>query len=161
MAVNDYGQVLDEVLLDAVGCAYEAEFPGRKFYNQRRGKLAGEVTVVEGSHHETLLTALVKGPVVALYFPTALQGYSIQADLEQMATLPDGVLLAGALEPAAALIMYPDVLAHDGRTPGLDCAALRREGFSLYFKADNDNLHFTDRIPPAFGDYSGGLVVLG
>ncbi|MBI5072101.1 hypothetical protein HZB93_04425 [Candidatus Falkowbacteria bacterium] len=161
IAIGDYGKTLDLTLLPAVGRAYEAEFAGRKFYNHRQGTLAGEVTVVKGSRHEALVAAIAAGPVVALYFPTALQGFSIPADLEQMAMLPDFVLPTGALEPAAAMVMYPDVLARDGQTPGLDCAALSWRGGSLYFKADGDNLLFNGGGLSARGNYSGGLVVLG
>ena len=159
--LSDYGKMLDEAFLPAVGRAYEAEFPGRKFYNDRQGTLAGEVTVVRGSRHETLLAALAAGPVVVLYFPTALQGFSLKADLAQMAALSDEILLAGALEPAVAMTMYPDVLARDGHTPGLDCAALRWQGRSLYFEAGGDCLGFYGGDLHAHGSYSGGLVVIG
>jgi hypothetical protein len=161
IAIGDYGKVLEETFLPAVGRAYEAEFAGRKFYNNRQGTLAGEVTVAKGSRHEVLVAAIAAGPVVALYFPTALQGYSIPADLEQMATLPDFVLLAGALEPAAAMVMYPDVLALNGQTPRLDCAALEWRGFSLCFGADGGRLGFYRRFLYACDGCSGGLVVLG
>ncbi len=161
IAIGDYGTALEVVFLPAVGRSYEIAFPGRKFYNHRRGTLAGQVTVAEGSRHCDLLAAMVAGPVVGLYFPTALQGYSALACLEQMAILPDNTLLAGALEPAMALIMYPDILARHGQTPSLDCTALHWQGLSLYFKAVDDNLSFDFRFLDANDYYSGGLVVLG
>lgn len=161
MRVTNYGKALDEVFLPAVGHAYEAEFPGRKFYNHRQGSLAGEVTVAEGSRHEAFLAAIAASPVVALYFPTVLQGFSIPADREQMATLPEEILLAGALEPAVAAVMYPDITARDYQTPGLDCAALSWRGGSLCFRASVDELGFLNRRLSADGFCSGGLVVLG
>lgn len=160
MEIVDYGTALEETLLPAVGRAHQAEFPDR-FYCTRRGALDHEVENVYRSRHEELKKALAAGPVVALYFPTALQGYSIPADLEQMATLPDEVLLAGALEPATALAMYPDILARDGHTPGLDCAAVSWRGRSVYFRASDNTLDFDSRSPGACGHCSGGLVVLG
>lgn len=161
MQVADYGAALDETILPVVGHSYEVRYPGRKFYNNRQGTLAGEVSVVEGSRHEALIAALAAGPVVALYFPTALQGFSIAADLEQMDTLPEHILLAGALELSAAEIMYPDVVARDYYTPGLDCAAVRWQEYSLCFEAFDVKLNFFNGDLNANDRCSGGLVVLG
>lgn len=161
MESSDYGTALEEVFLPAVGKSYEVHFAGRKFSTHQRGILPGQVTGVPGSRNGGLLIAMTYGPVVGLYFPAAMQGYSASACIEQMATLPDEVLLAGVLEPAMALIMYPDVLARDVHTPGLDCAAISWRSHSLYFRAGDDTLDFDGRGPGACSHCSGGLVVLG
>lgn len=159
--IRDYGTALEEVFLPAAGRAFEAEFSGRNFCNYEHGRLASKVTVASSSRHEVLLAALAAGPVVALYFPTALQGFSTRAELEQLATLPEEILLAGALEPAVALAMYPDVLARDDATPQLDCSALQDQVSSFAFYKINLRLGFSCVGLGASGGSSGGLVVLG
>ncbi len=160
--VNDYGEKLEE-MLTAFGQAYTKEYPRRSFTNYRRGELKGKVKVVKGSRHEEFLAKLARGTVVGLYCPTALQGYSIPAAREQMATLPDNLILAGGLDIAASLIMYPDVLARDWQTPGLDMAALSWSSVdcSLYFKADVDDARFNGGYLDADDYYSSGVVLLG
>ncbi|MEK7508818.1 MAG: hypothetical protein AAB568_03115, partial [Patescibacteria group bacterium] len=139
MEVKDYGETLEK-FLNAFGQAYSTEFPRRSFINYRQGNLKKQAKVVKGARHEEFLAKLSRGSVVGLYFPTALQGYSISAAREQLATLPKEVLLAGGLDIVASLIMYPDVLARDYQTPCLDCAALswHSAGYSLYFGAVDD-----------------------
>lgn len=161
---QDYGTSLLS-LVEAAGRSYGAQFPGRKFYNHRRSDLTNQVTIVEGSRHDRLVEAVSAGPVVGLYFPTALQGFSVLASREQMNTLPDDVLLAGGLDTACAMVMYPDVLSRDYQTPLLDMAALswQSPGCSLYFRASGDELVFDYRASLGDADdgYSGGLFVLG
>lgn len=163
--VGDYGKVLDEVYLPAVERSYKAQFPRRKFYNHRQGKLEGRVTIVDGSRHERLVEAMNQGVVVGVYFPNCLQGFSVDADREQMASLPDKFLLAGGFEACASMIAHPDILARDLHTPLLDLAAMRWQsaGYSLFFSAGDDNLYFAERGSLGFADggYAGGLVVLG
>ena len=122
-SVQDYGAALDDVFLPAVGRAYEREFPNRKFYNHRRGTLAGQVSVMDSSRHDRFLAALSKGPVFGVYFP-ALQGFSIPAAEEQMGSLPDQFLLASVLDTAAVEMMYPGEVARNYHTPGLECAVV-------------------------------------
>lgn len=162
MKVEDYGKKLDE-MLDAFGLAYAKEYPGLTFYNHRHGELKGKVEIVAGTRHERLITALAKGTVVGLYFPNPLQGFSIPAAREQMSTLPDELILAGGLDTVANLIMYPDVLAKNFQTPGLDCAALSWDSadYSLSFRARDDFAYFAHRYLYAHDYYSAGLVLLG
>lgn len=161
----DYGKRLDEYFLSAVETAYTQEFPERPFVNHRKGTLEKNVKVVKGSRHDQLVSKLAEGPVVAIYFPNPLQGFSVHAAREQMAALPDSFLLAGGFNTLAAVVMYPDVLARDWNTPGLDCAALswRGGGRSLYFRAFGGHADFDDYsgLGDAFGSCSAGLLVLG
>lgn len=159
----DYGEKLEE-LLGVVEKSYCTEFPSRKFYNHREGKLAGEVKIVHPSH-EMLIETLKAEPRVGLYFPNPLQGFSVDAAREQMNDLPMDLLLSGGLDMAAAMAMYSDVLARDINTPSLDMAALswHSSGSSLYFEAYGGLLRFPGRasLSHADGGYSAGLLLLG
>lgn len=166
MDVEDYGQVLDEVFLTGVNNSYAEQFGGeRPFNNYRKGSLAEQTTIVAGSRYERLVEAMKQGTVVGIYFPNCLQGYSVDADREQMESLPEQFLLAGGFDAAAAMIAYPDVLARDGSTPLLDVAAMqwRSSDGSLYFNAYDDNLNFGygSYLDYAYDYCTGGLVVLG
>lgn len=160
ITLENHGAILDDKVLVAVGASYKEQFQNRKFTNHRHGTLAGEVTIEKASRHLKFLERLAKGAVVGMYYP-ALQGFSLAADLEQMDGLPEDVLLAGAIDTSAVAIMWPDVVARNFNTLGLDCAAVRWQGDSLFFKADDDGLVFLGRDLGAGGYCSGGLVVLG
>lgn len=163
--VGDYGQVLDETFLVAVERSYKAEFPKRSFYNYHKGTLTGQTSIVNGSRHERLVEAMQQGSVVGVYFPNCLQGFSVDADREQMTSLPEKFLLAGGFDAAASVVAYPDVLARDFKTPLLDLAAMRWQpaDSSLYFYASVDYLDFGSRgnLGYAHDRCAGGLVVLG
>lgn len=162
---KDYGQVLDEKFLPAVEKSYRQQFPERPFTNYRKGELAGQTTIIEGSRHERLVEAMRQGVVVGVYFPSVLQGFSVDADRELMSSLPEQFLLAGALEAAACYIAYPDMLARDGKTPLLDLAAMQWQSseYSLCFYSRGGRADFGLRssLSVAGGYCAGGLVVLG
>ncbi|MBD3282389.1 MAG: hypothetical protein GF387_02155 [Candidatus Portnoybacteria bacterium] len=69
------------------------------------------------------------------------------------------------MDTLIAMAMYPDILARDWNTPGLDMAALqwRSADCSLLFKARGDKLGFvsTDFLARALDSSSGGLLFLG
>lgn len=164
LRIENYGQSLEEVFLPAVEVSYRNQFPNRSFENYRKGDLAASVTIVEGSRHEILLSRMEQGPVVGImFFP--LQGFSVLAQREQMASLPSSLLLAGAVDMATAMAAYPDVLARDWNTPGYDCSAVkfRSSAASLSFGAHVDDLKFDyyEVLANADGYYSGGLVFVG
>ncbi|MBU2265059.1 hypothetical protein KJ784_02645 [Patescibacteria group bacterium] len=162
---KDYGRILEETFLPAAKFAYEKQFPGRRFYNYRENDLAGKVSVIPGARHEKLLERTAREFVVAIYFPNSLQGFSVLASREQMAALPESLLLAGGFDTAAAIAMYPDLLTRGWYTPGLDTAALMWQSpdYSLSFKADDDRLYFVNRfdLGEALGHFSSGLLFLG
>lgn len=160
--IKDYGQALEEVFLVAVGKSYENQFSGRKFYNYRKGELETQVSIVEDSH-KRLLAEMEEGPVVGIQlFP--LQGYSIYADREQMTSLPESLILSGAMDIATVITAYPDVLAREN-TPGYDCAAnsWQSAGSSLCFGTFVGGLGFDGfgGLGDAGRGYSGGLLFLG
>lgn len=160
LTVADYGRTLEDDFLTAVARSYANAFPARVFYNWRKGKLADKVKVVEKTRHDRLITAMANGSVAGIYFPTALQGFSIEADREVIQTLPGNYLLAGALDASVAMVAFPKVLACNN-TPVLDCAANSwGSGYLLYFRAFDSKLDFDFRDLDAGGNYSGGVLVL-
>lgn len=157
---ENYGGVLDTIILPAVGSSYEAQYPGRRFYNHRKGTLAKQVSIIPQSRHGRLLEMMRRGPVNALYFATPLQGYGVETDVEQMATLPEQFLLCGAVDTAIAQVMYPDFLAEGWYTSGQDCAAVRwrSAGRTLGFWSGGGGLGFFGGDLDARGVCSGGLL---
>lgn len=161
---KDLGADLER-LVEAAGRSYQEAFLDRQFVNHNQGTLADQVKLAAtGTWQERLFQRLEKGPAIGLYFPQALQGYSVLAAREQMSSLPEGFVLPG-LDVAAAMTMWPDVLARDYHTPGLDLAALqwRSSGHSLDFGASDGGLGFgyTGSRAFAYDCYSGGLFFLG
>jgi len=163
LTTDDLGTVLEQYL-EAVDKSYTKTFGDRKFYNYRKGTLANEVSVVDGSRHDKLISRMKQGPVIGIHFPNPLQGFSINASREQMSTLLEGFTLSG-MDTFVAMMMYPDILARDYNTPGLDMAALSWQsvGYSFFFKTYDDRLDFdyTDNLTYTDDDYSGGLLFLG
>ncbi|MBU2010394.1 hypothetical protein KKG37_02825 [Patescibacteria group bacterium] len=159
---DDLGTALEQYL-EVVGKSYAKDFPDRKSYNHRKGTLAKEVGIVDGSCHDQLIKLMKQGSVIGIYFPNSLQGYSIYADREQMSDLPEGFILSG-VDIVIAMAMYPDILARDWYASGQDLAALSWQSVhSLYFRASDAELNFdiTDHLAYAYDNYSGGLLFLG
>lgn len=163
LVTDDLGAEM-ELYLAGVNNSYAKTFGDRTFYNHRKGTLANEVSVVTGSRHDQLISRIKEGPVIGLHFPNPLQGFSINASREQMSTLPEGFVLSG-MDTPIAMVMYPDTLARDRNTPGLDVVALQWQSadYSLIFRADDDRLGFayTDDLAYASDGCSGGLLFLG
>jgi len=163
LVTNDLGAEL-ELYLAGVNNSYVETFSNRSFNNYYKGDLIRKVSVVDGSRHDQLISRMKQGPVIGLHFPSSLQGFSVNASREQMSTLPKGFILSG-MDAFIAMMMFPDTLARDRSTPGLDMAALQWQsaGASLVFKANDDELVFGNPgiLALAFGYYSGGLLFLG
>lgn len=123
----EYGQALREIFLPILTRSYAAQFPEHSFFNGMEERSADKLSIVRGSKHQRLIERMSEAPVVALYFPTALQGFSVAASRLQMADLPGDILLCGGIDVVAALALYPDILARDARTPDLVMAALSSE----------------------------------
>jgi len=163
-SIDDYGTQL-ETILGVVGRAYENEFPGRRFVNHRVGRLKYDVEVIQATRHDRFLGRLSRRPGVALYLPNLLQGFSVDAQRQQICDLPESMLLSGAIDTTLAMGAYPDMLARDFRTPRLECSAVRYQSGedSFYFRADDHKLEFDCRanLGSAAGHWSGGLLFLG
>lgn len=107
----------------AAACrSYEDMFPDRRF-SLRRLSLRRVSFVKGGGCYGDLMIRMSQGAVVGIYFPTALQGFSIGASREQMSTLPGGFVLSG-LDAVIAMVMYPDILTVDSSVPDLNLAVL-------------------------------------
>lgn len=160
---NDLGRTLEDVYLPAVGRSYTARYPKYWFRNELKGGLAGKLKVTPGSRYEALLKALAAGPIVGVYFPLALSGFSIDAAVRQMTDLPDGFVLSGGCDVAAALVASPElVMKEDGYPPQLDLAALdsTAAGYGYHFAPYGYNLTFNGRYHNGLAsDYcSSGLT---
>ena len=144
----DLGRALEDVYLPAVGNAYKARYPKYDFRNELKGGLAGKIKVAAGSRYDMLLKALAAGPLVGIYFPLALSGFSIDAALQQMADLPEGFVLSGGCDAAAALVASPElIMKEDGYPPQLDLAALEGTAarYAYHFAPYGYNLTFNGR----------------
>jgi hypothetical protein len=160
---SDLGRALEDVYLPAVGQSYKSRYPKYDFRNELKGGLAGKVRIAAGSRYETLRQALASGPIVGVYFPLALSGFSIDAALRQMNDLPAGFVLSGGFDAAAALVGCPElIMKEDGYPPQLDLAAL--EGtvahYAYHFAPYGYNLTFNGRYHQGLAsDYcSSGLT---
>ncbi len=158
----DYGTVLERRFLSAVKEAYQNAFPDQEFRHFKEGKIENRVRVVGQTRHHILIEKMNRGPVVALFFPTALQGYSIHAAREQMNSLPSELLLAGGFDVATAIALYPDVLA-GSNAPGLQMSAVCWNGrsTSFCFRGEGALCFDTTGSIPAGADYSSGLTFIG
>ncbi len=159
----DIGTALEQYL-EAVDESYAKTFDNRKLYNYRKDGLINKVSIVDESRHDQLVERMKQGSVIGIHFPNSLQGFSINASREQMQTLPEGFVLSG-IDTPIAMAMYPDILARNWNTPGLDLAALswRSADHSLCFEASDDFLGFvlTGGLADAYDFCSGGLLFLG
>lgn len=152
------GEIIKKLaLLSSIEHAFAEQFPGHCFSDLVIGAW---FSIREGSRHEQLITAMSKGPVVALYFPMALQGYLPLAAVEQMESLPDYFLLAGAIDTMAAMIMYPDVLARDADVPDLECAGVGGFNDAFQFSRIEKDLFFSRSHYVVYGHASAGLTVI-
>lgn len=142
----------------------------RRFTNYRKNTLKEHVTVIKESRYSELLERIKEKSIVAIYFPTVLQGYSVDAQREQMSSLPEVLILSGPLDIAMAFAMYPDILGRDVDTPVYDCSAVNWaapnfSGNSLRFDVDaRDGIAYFDHkedLMAADGSSSGGLLYMG
>ncbi|MFA6099826.1 MAG: hypothetical protein WC750_02995 [Patescibacteria group bacterium] len=154
-----------EKFIEATQRAYRVQFPGHWLTNVLQGDLAGKVSIASESRYNRFMAAMVKGPVVGVYFPTAFQGYSIPASREAITHLPEDFILSGALEILAAVVAHTATLARDWHVLGLDCSAMSWSSagsdYSLIFRAHNGDAAFAQRSLHERENSSAGLTVLG
>jgi hypothetical protein len=160
---DDLGLAMDKFVTGAQD-AIRHEFPHREFNS--RVSLTGRLVIEEGSRQDRLVSKLKIRPVVALYYPLALWGFSVDAQREQMAALPNSLVLCGIRATSLAEIMYPDVLARDCHTPAYDCSAAISSTLpdvSYCYKVSSPEVvSFIERRGSAYaaGRHSGGLLFL-
>ncbi len=160
---TNLGSNLEKTFIASAARSYCLDFPGRELVNYRKGKLADMVEIVEGTRHDRVIAKMAESPVYALYFPYALLGWSIPADRELIAMLPENFALTGGIDTATALAGYSYLLASNYRKPTLDCAAIcwDNPNRSLFFRPDDDELVFDRGRLSADENYAGGLLYLG
>jgi hypothetical protein len=160
---DDQGKLIDEVLLPGLGQIYQSVFDGRGWDNYRAGTLESEVSTVEPNYGR-LLTELASGPRVGI-LALPLQGYSVDAQREQMPSLPQtacNISLMGPVDLIMAAATHPEEILRNGNTPGYDASAVnwRSAGGSLGLEAHGGGAYFDDEgdLGFAFGHCSGGLL---
>ena len=162
---DDIGFFLEN-LLGCVNESYKKTFDrGRweRYFCKYRGVFANQVKSACHTQDE-LIEKMKEGPIVIVFFPNALQGFSIKAAREQIGSLPIGFIQSG-IETIVAMIMYSDVLMKDYQTPGLLLSAFSWQSakYSFGFKARDFSLRLykTDFLSGAYGNYSAGLSFRG
>lgn len=144
----DIGEALESRYLPAVASAFAETMPDDLFSNHHKAGLAGKLMPAAGSRHDVLIEAMALGPVVGVYFPCLLE-YSVPAAIEQMASLPASLSLAGGYDSCAAFISAPDLLLRrDGYPPLLWLSGLEAEkdDAGYHFEAYGYDLTFNRRI---------------
>ena len=98
----DLGDTFAQILLPAVGSAFQGLHPDRHFKAvlQNNLSLAGRLDVQSESRYDRLVVAAIAGPVCGLYFPQALQEYDTASQFAQMSSLP--------LHPGTVLYLCAD-----------------------------------------------------
>ncbi|MEK7065012.1 MAG: hypothetical protein AAB963_01065 [Patescibacteria group bacterium] len=157
--VQDLGTFV-EVLVTIAKRSYEAEFSGRTFYNHQSGNLAGKVSVVEASRFQQVIAKMAESHVPGLEFFTPFQGFSIPADYEAIALLPQEFILS-ALDTLMSWALYPDILLNSWSTPGYDLAGLvwGPGPRSLCGKANDGSAGFSGRDLNAHDIFSASLFL--
>jgi hypothetical protein len=166
--LTDIGAMTEE-LVKVARKSYKKNFSKllsrRPFTNYRKNTLKEHVTVIKESRYSELLERIKEKSIVAIYFPTVLQGYSVDAQREQMSSLPEVLILSGSLDISMAFAMYPDILGRDGDTPVYDCSAVnwRSSEYSLRFYIRDGIAYFDHKkdLTAADGSSSGGLLYMG
>lgn len=166
----DYGRVLQEKFVPALERAFKAQFPKHEFFPPHHHianqTLTGKISIICASRHHQLVGRMMEGPVVGIYFPTTLQGFSVMAQRDQIRALPGGLLLNGGFDTVTAEVIYPDVLVRDS-SPGLHLSALYFGGKEEQFfglTVDGEQIFFSityGGIEHAYGHCSGGLLFIG
>jgi hypothetical protein len=162
---EDLGEALD-CYLRAINASCLRKFKGEiSFLRHRVAPLSGKVSIFPGTRQERIIEKMRENCVVGILFPTALQGFSVDAQRKQIASLPEGFSLAG-VEMAIAAVMYPDVLFRDTRTSGLDLSALHMIGhktswaikrYEIGSGHQSIGLDSNAETHTAYPDFSGGL----
>lgn len=162
-ADTDLGADLEARVLPAVGAAFTQRFPDYSFTNHHKTGLGGKLSVLPGSRHQQVLAA--PADTVGLYFPMALAEFSVPAAVEQLAGLPQHLLLSGVMDVAAALVACPELLQRgDGYPPllWLGGVAGEKDSIAYHFEAYGYNLTFNRRahLGQAAEYWANGITVL-
>lgn len=158
----DPGRALKEIFIPEIENALQ-KFSDKEFLNCRRKGLEGLVKIVPDLRYDNVVSAMAKGAVPAVYFPTAFQGYPILACREIIPFLPKEIILSGGYDICVAMIGYLNILARDIKATGLDMASFqwKSDEYILHLATDNENLILGETYLDAAKDHSSGVVILG
>lgn len=151
-----------EIFFKNAELPFNKKYPDCKFQykaeNQSEFGFASE-------RNQQLLQMIRNHPVVALFFPASLKGFSITAQREQMESLPNEFVLSGPLEAAIAMNMYPEVFSQDNYIPYLTCAGMwtgeSRGAYEISHRQRFTWVELYKDLKKADGERSGGLLYLG
>lgn len=168
--IDDYSESLNDKFVPLVQRVFAREFQGRQLFENRLIQhLPERLTINPESRHHLLIERMENESVVALYCPTALQGYSVKAARSQIADLPKNFLLSGGVDVAVAMAMYPRVLGRDGcrghRQPNLVLPSLSLNsgaGYRLSVSSWDGvtRLDESGSINEALADDAPGLLII-
>ncbi len=159
------GWVLEDYLRMADNSLQREKWPEKSLQlcNHLKERLAGRVSFVQESGYSWLIEKLGQKPRIGIYFPFALQGFSVEAQREQMLALPKGFFLSG-LDVIIGLTMYPDFFLREWENPELDLSGFFWKDFNYSFclKISSQRVDFFQAIylKRAYRNSSGGLLFL-
>ncbi|MFA6304569.1 MAG: hypothetical protein WCV73_04965 [Patescibacteria group bacterium] len=156
MDIADLGEATKK-FIKVAAASYCRRDPSYRQSEIEPSNLAGQVEITLNSRYGQLIEKVSNGPVVGIYFPGSLQGYSENARQEQMESLPENCILSGPLEMAISSIMFPDVL-EKSFSANFHCSAIRSKDpryFSVKF------WYFDDIFKFDFYGGDGNLTDLG
>lgn len=189
LEIEDYGRSLEEVFLPAAECSVKASLNGVGRFDDRIARadrysseryhmytngLAGRIEIVQNTHHEKLVEAMGKGPVVGIWFANPLQGFSVQGCRRQIMAFQDRFALSGVIDNLTAFVADPEILDRDEHGATLDCAAVELPSsddvLTLRNPCQGYNIHNINEVvfglqdgPDShiFENSSGSILVLG
>ncbi len=157
------GELLARTIIPAAKRGYARQYPERSFNDFLGDSLIGYVEVFAGNRQKRFIAALAKGPQVLWVFMNCLQGGSINADRDLIASQAEEYMLGGTLVNAPVIGAYPEVVAASSQNPLYYCAAdIFRRGDSLYLDPFGDNVDFDDwgGLGDCLGSYSASVAML-
>ncbi len=123
--IKDIGDELESSLLNTVSSSFKDFYPSSNFKAviQDKTSLSGKLAPSEKTGYGKLLDMLSEHWVCGLYFPMALQEYSVHSQQQKLLTLPhhDGICISGPLEVSSALIGCPNLLINKKNYSPLLC----------------------------------------
>lgn len=164
---NSLGETPITNLVKAAGKSFNSKFPQYEFKLISEVNLDSELEIKQNSGWEILDKAWNQGPVVGIYFPTAMSGFALPDFTSVVSRLNGNTsALSGIPEVSSAIIGSPDLLVkQDGKYPNLLALAAfverdpKQKHFFHFFEAYGWNLYFNRRsyLGAVSEYYSGGL----
>ncbi len=160
---DDLGKIAEKYINIAVK-SLKIQKPKTCFGNNYEGELEAMLASVFESRYEELLTAMEKGPIIALLFVDVFMGYSVHAQRECMENLPPGFILGGPVDIGMGIALYPDIFQGFLKNSRLQCSAVQFQSadYSLRYKFDGQSgLMIQGCLSESDGVSSGTLLYIG